>query len=246
MAAPAPKFDDGEDFGLRIGVFGAALNPVHSLDSNGVEAVRRYDLSAFSAGAGLEVDARNLGPVAVRAGYTIAFLSDLTSDEVPGAGGAGGFQHNAYARVGMPFSLWGLQLTPEVGYHLGIFDFDAVLANQQEQVVFLSTQSHAGTLGFRVQAVLLDGVILDADAAGLLGITQETPRDLGDAGLTVGFSGQLGLRILLTDSLSLLARYAANYRSTSYSGTAQLDETITEATLTDIAHGLLAGVAIDL
>ncbi len=231
--------------GLRVALYGSALNPIHSLDSNGVAGIRRYDLSAAAPGTGLEVEVQNLGPLAIRLGYSIAFLNDVTSDDVPGTGSAGGLQHDAYWRLGWPLTVAGVQLTPEVGYHLGMFDFDSILAGQQ-QVVFLSTQSHTGTVGLRAQALLLDGLVLDVDAGGMLGVTQESPRSLGDAGLTVGFVGQVGVRYYLNDELSIMGRYVANYRSTGYTGQAQLDPTITDATLVDVTHGLLAGVAFDL
>ena len=235
---------DATDGDVRIAVFGAALNPVHSLDSNGVEAIRRYDLSAASAGASLEVEVPRLGPLSGRVGYTIAFLNGLTNDDADGAG-AGGMQHDVYARLGWPVALGGVRLTPEVGYHFGMFDFDSVLLGQQ-QVVFLSTQSHLGLVGLRLQVALLDGLIFDADASGMFGITQETPENLGDAGLTLGVAGQLGARYMLGQRWSIIFRYAINYRSTGYTGEAQLDPTITEATLVDLSHGLLGGVAIDL
>lgn len=245
VSTKAPVEDDDPGVSLRVAVFGAALNPVHSLDSDGANALRRYDLSAFSPGTGLDVEIRNLGPVAIRLGYTIAFLSGVSSDDVPDTGEAGGLQHDAYWRIGVQFDLGGVQLTPELGYHLGMFDFDTVLSGQQ-QVVFLSTQSHAGTAGLRLQAVLLDGFSIDVDAGALLGVTQESPQNLGDPGLTVGFAGQVGGRVALDDTISIVVRYAVNYRTTDYSGEAQLDPSITEATLVDLTHGLLAGVAFDL
>ena len=235
-----------DDSRWRFALFGAALNPIHSLDSNGVNGLRRYDLAAFSPGTAVEIEARNLGPIDLRLGYTIAFLSGVEADNIPDTGQASGMQHEAYFRAGLPLAFSGVVITPELGYHFGMFDFDTILDGQLQQVVFLSTQSHLGTLGARLQAVLLDGVILDFDVGGLLGVTAETPRDLGEAGLTLGFFGQVGARIALGDALSLLVRYAANYRTTGYTGVAELDPTITEATLTDIAHGLLAGVAFDL
>ena len=231
--------------GLEVTVFGAALNPVHSLDSNGVPGFRRYDLSALAAGTGFEVEARDLGPIDVRLGYTIAFLSGLSSEEAPGAGEAGGMQHDAFVRVGLPFDLGRLRLAPEIGYHFGMFDFDEVLS-QQQVLVFLSTQSHVATVGLRAQFALREGWSIDADASGLFGVTQESPQDLGEAGLTFGFAGQAGTRVDVADGIRVVARYAVNYRSTAYSGQAQLDSTITEATLVDLTHGLLAGVAFDL
>ena len=241
----APVLKDDGGFKLRLAVFGAALNPLHSLDSNGVAAVRRYDLTALSPGAALEVEALNVGPMNLRAGYTIAFMSGVDTDDFPNLGTAAGMQHDAYLRVGLPVMLGGILLTPEVGYHFGFFDFDSLLAGQN-LIVFLSTQSHTGSAGLRMQAALSEDVIIDADASALVGITEESPRELGDSGLTLGVAGQLGLRWMLSDAYSLIARYTVNYRTTSFSGAAQLDSTITEATLVDLSHGLLAGLAIDL
>ena len=235
----------GQGVGVRVAAFGAFLNPVHSLDSNGVDRIRRYDLSAASPGAGIEVEIPRLGPLGLRLGYALGFLSGVAADDEPGTGEAGGMQHDAFVRAGWPFMLGGVQLTPELGYHFGMFDFDTILAGQN-QVVFLSTQSHLGSLGLRLQSVLLDGLILDGDAAALVGITQESPRELGDAGITVGVAAQLGFRYIVASAWSLVLRYGVNYRSTGYTGEAQLDPTITEATLTDLSHGVLAGVAIDL
>ena len=222
-----------------------ALNPVHSLDSNGVDRLRRYDLSALSPGGGIDLEVRQLGPVNVRLAYTIAFMSGLSSDDTPGTGEAGGMQHNLYTRVGLPFWIGRVEVTPELGYHFGMLDFDQVLAGQR-QVVFLSTMSHAGTLGVRTQAVLLDDLIFDADIGALVGMTEASPAEVGDGGLTLGFAGQVGARYVIGESMSIVAKYAVNYRTTDYTGPGTLDPTITEATLVDISHGLLAGVAFDL
>lgn len=227
---------------IRIGasVFGAALLPLHSLDSDGVDAVRRYDVSSFTPGTGVEISLPELGPISLRANYVIGFLVGVEPENAP-AVAVTGTQHDAALRIGFPVDAGSVLLTPEVGYAFGMFSFGSLLPGRVG-TTFLSTQTHAGTAGARVQAFVTPSVMLEGDASVLLGFTSEGPLTLGDSGMTFGGVAAAGVQIAVADNIGIMARYALNYRTTSYSGQGTLDETIGEATLVDFTHGALAGM----
>lgn len=228
------------ELAIEGSVFGAALLPVHSLDSNGAGPTRRYDVSALAPGTGIDLTVSKLGPLAIRVTYIAALLTGVSPEENPNIG-VGGFQQDASLSIGFPIDVGAARVTPAVGYALGIFDFDALLPGQSG-ITFVSTQTHAGTAGARAQYFATKDVRLEGDANLMVGVTSEGPAKLGQAGLTFGGIASAGVSYYVGEALALTARYALNYRTTSYSGAAGLDETITDATLVDFTHGALIGM----
>lgn len=226
---------------IDASVFAAALLPIHSLDSNGQEAIRRYDVSSFSPGTGVDITVSELGPMSVRASYVIAFLVGVTPEALPNYA-IGGMQQDVNVRLGVPLEASGVSITPEVGYALGMFDIDALLPGQSG-VTFVSSQTHAGTAGLRLRYFATRDLLLDGDANALVGVTSEGPATLGDAGLTFGGLATVGAHYFVTDTVAVMARYGLSYRRTSYSGMGTLDASIGEATLTDLTHGALVGMS---
>ena len=221
-------------------VVGAAAMPLQRFDSNGVRATRRYDLSAFAPATGFEVQITDLGPLSMRGNYQIGFLSGVTPEGRDDAA-ISGFQQDASLRIGVPLVAGDLLVTPEFGYAFGMFEVDAVIPGQL-LVTFVSTQSHAVVAGGRLQYLASPSLMLEADLGLMGGLTVAGPMGLGDAGPTLGGSATVGLTWFLTEGLGFIARYGGRYRRTGFSGQAELDPTITEATLTDLSHGVSLGV----
>jgi hypothetical protein len=238
---PGPKEDGG--IGIFAAAFGAALNPIHSLDSNSPNGYRTYEVSSFSGGAAVEIGVSDLGPIALRAGYQFAAVTGVSPENKPNVG-VSGFMHDAQLRVGLPLVVGPLLITPELGYQFGMFDFEPQLPGTP--ALILSTISHTGTAGGRFQFFATSSLLLELDGAFVFGITSEGPSRLGDAGFTMGFLGAAGAQILITEMISVLVRYHASFRSTPYTGPAQFDRSIGEATLTDVSHGALVGVGFTI
>jgi uncharacterized protein YgiM (DUF1202 family) len=222
--------------------FGAALNPIHSLTTNSPNGYRTYDVSAFSGGAAVELGVTDLGPIALRLGYQFVAVTGVSPETNP-AVAASGYQHDAQLRVGYPLAAGPLLVTPELGYYFGMFDFDQNLPTTGAR--FISSMSHLGSAGARFQIFATRSVMLELDGAFLFGGTFESLVRLGNSGFTLGFLGAAGAQFLITDMISVVARYHASYRSTPYTGAA-FDTTISKATLTDVTHGLLLGVAFSI
>ncbi len=237
----SPPRETPTTLAIDASVFGAALLPLHSLQSNGEAATRRYDVSAFAPGTGIDVTFSQLGPLAVRATYLVAFLVGVSPEANPNIG-VGGLSQDASVSIGLPVDVGAGRITPSVGYALGIFDFDALLPGQAG-ITFISTQTHAGTAGARAHYYATRDLRLEGDANVLVGVTSEGPLTLGDAGLTFGGIAYAGATYFLSDTLALTARYALNYRTTSYSGVGTLDPTINDASLVDFTHGALIGMS---
>lgn len=228
-------------FAIDAAVFAAGLLPLHSLQSNGEAPTRRYDVSALAPGTGVDITLSELGPIAVRATYLIAFLVGVSPEGNPNIA-VGGLSQDASLSIGLPIDTGAARITPAIGYALGIFDFDALLPGQSG-ITFVSTQTHAGTAGARAHYFATRDLRLEGDANVLVGVTSEGPATLGQAGLTFGGIAYAGLTYFLSDSLALSARYALNYRTTSYSGAGTLDATIDDAKLVDFTHGALIGMS---
>ncbi len=240
VEAPGPTFEQSAGVNMVAAVFGAALAPVHSLSTNSPNGYRSYDLSSFSGGAALEVGINDLGPISLRVGYQFAAVAGLSPEANPNRV-LSGFQHDAQLRVGLPLAAGPALFTPELGYAFGLFDFDVNLPGTPAQ--FLSTLSNTGLAGIRMQVFAARSVLLELEASFLFGATSEGPAQLGDAGFTLGTIVSGGAQFLITDLISVVARYHLNYRRTPYKGPATFDSTIGEATLTDLSHGLMLGVA---
>lgn len=237
-----PGGDDDGGIHLIAAVYGAALAPVHSMSSNSPNGYRSYDLSSFSGGAAVEVGLTDLGPMALRLGYQFAMLSGISPENNENVA-VSGFQHDAQLRIGLPLAAGPLLITPELGYAFGLFDFDAALPGTVAQ--FVSTTTNVGLGGLRLQFFASASVLLDLEASFLFGVTAEGPQRLGDAGFTMGTIAGAGAQFLVSDLMSIGLRYHVNYRSTPFTGPAPFDNTIGEATLTDLSHGVLLGVGFN-
>jgi SH3-like domain-containing protein len=237
----------GAGVAVTAAVFGGALVPTHSLDTDAPAGRRRYDLTAVSPSTGVELEFMDLGPLSGRLAYTTSFIFGV--DAGVGAS-AGGNQHDLYARAGLPVPLGPVTVTPELGYHFGMFDFDSVLADAPRNVTLLSTTTHAGTLGARATWFVTPYFMLEADVGGMVGGTSAGPRKLGaSGGLAAGGYGAVGGQYFFGDFVGLMFRYSANIHRASWSQAdelepaTRLDPAITEGSLTDITHGLMAGLS---
>ncbi|MCB9653168.1 MAG: hypothetical protein H6729_03410 [Deltaproteobacteria bacterium] len=241
---------------LDIRAFGLAMRPSHRFDSDGVDATRRYQLSSFAPGAGLEVGVGRLGPIALSAGYALTFVLPTGPGGEGGDNKARGIEQEAFFRVGLPIDLGpSLTLTPSLGYFFGEFNFEPALPNAAA-VQFLSTDTHAGSLGLRLAYDTNEtnetnetngGLEIRADLHGLIGLTIESPYNLGRAGPGLGATMSAGAGYRLGAGMGVFAEYALTYRRVHYAGAADvdpLDPTITTATLVDLTHGLRVGVSI--
>ena len=133
-----------------------------------------------------------------------------------------------------------------MGYSFGWFDFDSLLPDDPNVFTIVSNQSHQGAAGLRAHWMAARSIMLEGEAAFLLGATFETPRDLGKNGLALGVEGGLAAHFLFDDSMALVARYLLRFRQTGFSGENELDATLTEATLTELSHGLVLGLSFVL
>lgn len=230
----------GVGVALTAAVFAGALVPTHSLDSDGINARRRYDVTAVSPSTGIELEMMDLGPLSARIGYTTTFITGVEAD---GGLAAGGNQHDLVVRTGLPIEVGPAVVTPEIGYRFAMFDFDSVLADQPLNVTFLSTTAHVGTLGARFRWFLDRSFMIEADGGAAIGTTSLSPRPLESGGTTFGAYGSLGAQVFFGDIMGLTMRYIVDWRRASYTGGGQLDPTITEGTVTDLSHGLMAGLS---
>ncbi len=229
---------------LATHAFIGALLPIHKLDSNGIPAIRRYEMQTVSGAAQVEAQVTDLGPITARFSYTFALLTGIAEEAAPNAT-AGGSQQEILLRVGLPFDFDGYVLTPELGYGLSIFDVDVALKGARN-ITFISNQVHTVNLGARVQTIWQKDILLEGSGAFHLGGTQTLPGNLGAAGLTVGGDALVGAQWLLDETIGIGFRYLFSLRTTDFSGSTTLDPTITEATLLDLTHGLMLGASISL
>ncbi len=241
VVAPAPPAET--PIGITASIFVAALAPIHRLSSNGIAATRRYDLAALAPGTGLELQVTDLGPVSARLSYVLGFLAGVQPEGA--AIDTGGMQHDVSIRLGMPLASGDLLITPELGYHASWFDYDLGYAGGPG-IVFVSSHAHGGILGARLQYLLSQALMFEADAGGLVGLTLEQPLGLGDGGFTFGAQGSAGVQYLFTDGIGMTLRYVFYFRSVSFTGQALLDPSITDATLSAINQGALVGVTFAL
>ncbi len=231
----------GVGVALTAAVFAGALQPIHSLDSNANGGRRRYTLSALAPAVGIDVEVTDLGPLAVRMGYTFAFLNGVAPENVNQ--GATGQQHDINLRLGLPLAAGPMLITPELGYSMAIFEFSAALPDNPGIPTIVSNTGHLATVGTRFQVFVSDSVMLEADGGLLVGATQERPRDLGANGISLGGQGSVGLQYFMSDLMGLTVRYGGSYRTTSYDGASNLDSSLTQAKTTDASHGLLLGLS---
>lgn len=236
--------------GLEIEARVLALGslPNHELDSNGTLGIRRYTVSSFSAGGHVEMIAGPIGDVRVRLGYSFVLLSGLETAAANGQASPltlSGQEHDATLIFGYPIELGALTFTPEGGYAFSLYAMSPTLPGSNVPQ-FFSLHSHTGRVGAALELDVTEELRLEVDAAALVGTTIEYPFDLGGAGLTIGAAGGAGVRFALAAGLAALLRWDLSYRRAPYSGAAQIDPTITEASLTRFGNGFSAGVALTL
>ncbi|MBI2375818.1 MAG: hypothetical protein HYV07_17630 [Deltaproteobacteria bacterium] len=239
-ALPEPSPRAGLALEARL-LAGPAL-PAHSLDSNATAGQRRYDITALAPVARIEVLARPLGLLA-RVSYGFEVLAGLATEAAPN-NKIGARSHEARMRLGVPIEV-GFELTPELGYAFRMVDIDpafpGTLGGQ-----FVSARSHLGTLGAGARIGLAEGLSLDLELSGALGVTEEYPFDLGRPSLSAGFFGALGFAYALTDSVGMIVRWDARFVTTSFEGVTPFDETMTSASLAALDQALLVGASFAL
>lgn len=225
-------------------VFGAALAPVHSLRSDGALPELTYDLTALAAGGGAEIQIADLGPMALRVGYQFGFLTGLKAEDNE-AIALSGTQHDVVARVGIDFQVGTLIIRPELGYALGLFQFDERLptGEGQNERRFISSTTQSGVAGVQLEWFLTPSFALEVDGAAQVGFTFEYPEEvrLGTPDLMIGGLASIGGQFLVGDNVGVVVKYSANYRKTNFTGPSALHQSIVNSTLTDFSHGLLVG-----
>lgn len=229
---------------LTASALGAALFPMQRLDSDGVRGIRRYDLQALSAGAAVDLQLTDLGPITARMGGILGVLSGLAANE--GEGSSGGSLASLVLRAGLPLSLGTTVLTPEVGYAFDATDLDVAPPGGREPT-FVSSQVHAGLAGARLQVPVSEAILLEGDLAATLGVVSSRPGTLGaSGGLAFGAKASVGAQYLFDAAFGLVARYVAEGFTADFSGTGSLDPTITRATLGELRQALLFGASYAL
>lgn len=230
--------------GLSITVagFAGAAVPSHSLDSNGAEGIRRYGITAMGGAA--RVEARVGGgvlPVAIRAGYGFGFLTGLEAEG--DAGSIGGMSHEIHGAIELPLQVGErTRLSPELGYVFLDYGLDPALPGA-EVGQFFSSQSHLVSAGLGLLHRLPSDIGLLARVAFVGGASDSYPFDLGDPGFSVGAFGTLAGYLPLGRTVDLVLRYDLRFRTGGFSGQSAVDDTISEATLSDFVNGLSAGVS---
>ncbi|MBK8013233.1 MAG: hypothetical protein IPK13_17990 [Deltaproteobacteria bacterium] len=238
--------DETRGLAVEIRAFGLAARPSHRFDSDGADATRRYQLSSFAPGAGLEVGIGRVGPIALRAGYSLMFVLP-TGPDGDADNKARGIEQEAFLRVGLPIDFGShLSLVPSVGYIFAEFNFEPALPNATT-VQFLSTDTHAASLGALLNYETDTGLQLRAEIHGFMGITIESPYNLGRAGPGLGVTMSAGAGYRFDALVGVFFEYALTYRYAHYVGAAEvdpLDPTISTATLADFTQGVHLGVSM--
>ncbi len=232
--------------GLRLTIagFAGAAVPSHSLSSNGADAIRRYDITAMGGAARVEARLEGVLPISGRVGYGLGFLTGLEAEGQ--AGSIGGMSHEISAALELPLSVGArTRIAPELGYMFLDYGLDTALPGA-EVGQFFSTQSHLVTAGLGLFHRFADDIGLEARAAFLGGASDSYPFHLGAPGFSVGALATLAGYLPLSESFELVLRYDLRFRSGGFTGASALDETITEATLSDFVNGLSAGVSWSL
>lgn len=231
-----------------IGLSGSGLVGVvvltHQLDSNAELGRRRYELFALSPALAVRFELDALGPVVLRAGYLFALLYGVSPENID-AVGLGQLQQGIF-RAGLPLDLGPVHVTPELGYSFGWFDFDSLFTDDPQTSNVVASKSHMAAAGARARWTATRSVMVEAEAALLLGVTLDVPRDLGENGLAYGFEGAIGARWSRDDTFGLVGHYLVKWHRTGFRGPSALDPTLTEATLTDLAHGFVLGISFVL
>jgi hypothetical protein len=137
-------------------------------------------------------------------------------------------------------------VSPEAGYAFDATDLDVALPGARS-ATFVSTATHVGLIGARVQRPIGAQLLLEADFAFALGATTPSPGSLGaSGGLAVGGRASVGGYFMFDAAWGLLARYAVAGFSADFSGTGTLDPSIGRATLGELRQSLLLGAAYSL
>jgi uncharacterized protein YraI len=214
--------------------------PAQGLDSNGLAAYRRYDVSAFAGTARVEAKAAPLGPLSARLAFGFTMLAGIAPEAQPD-NTIGGQQLEGRLVFGVPLGV----ITPELGYYFGSTTIDPAIAGAPA-AQFESTVTHGASIGASADFALSAPLYLEVELAALVGTTTEDPVDIGEPGLTFGALAGLGIGFAVGDAVDLLLRWNLRYQSTPFTGPSIIDPSITEATLTALDNSILAGVAFAL
>lgn len=229
---------------LAATVLGGLSAPSQTFDSDGAQAIRRYDLSSLSGAVAFELQLTDLGPFTARLQAVFGGVQGLATNENPDQS-AGGTTAAMDLRASWPIDLGGLVLSPELGYAFDQTNLDIALPGGR-QATFVSSQRHSAIVGARGQASLGKAWLVEADLAFSVGSFGTRPGTLGSAGPGFGGRGQLGLQYLFDEMWGITARYRLQVETASFSGAGSFDSSITEARLTELRHGVLAGLSFAL
>lgn len=228
---------------VRLAAYGGTFIPLLRLASNGASGLRRYNLTALSAGAGVDAQLYGLGSFTARVHYGFGLVQADAQDQA--ATVIGGTSNVVYAMLGWAISTGIGTITPELGYAFESTDVDSNLPDSG--VVFISSQTNAGLAGFRYQTALSNRLYFEANAAFLAGPTTTAPVVLGvDGGLAIGGQGGFGLEYVLSDSFGINFQYRATGWSAEFTGLSGLDDTISQAIITEIRQSILLGISYGL
>ena len=237
----------GESSGITLvlGAAGGAYVPMLNLDSDGQLGTRRYEVSALSGGAAVDIQVLGLGPLSLRGNGVLGLISGLTAEE-ESSESVGGSALALSAKLGWPIQLGATFLTPELGYAFDSTNLDNSFPDSGD-IVFLSSETHSGLAGLRYQMTFGRAFLIEADLSVMVGTTSTGPRSLGsEGGLALGGRGALGLNYVMSENIGMAVQYRFDGYSASWSGPSTLDETITEATLSEIRQALLLGLTLAL
>ena len=220
--------------------------PQLSLDSDGDDFFRRYNIQATAPTMRIKATTTSLKPVSISFEYDFTYLAGLSSTLAENTSTAR--TQTVHLSVGWPVVFDSFGVMPRAGIFFNEADVDPILPGDpiDSGGTFFSQQTNAATLGINVQTNLTDDISLQIDAGTRLGTTQESPFDLGEADLTIGFDTSISARYALTDDLAILAQAHGMYQNSPYSGGSVYDQSITEASLTWLSAALHIGAVFAL
>ena len=200
--------------------------------SNGVLNLVSYNAEALSGGGHIGLQISGLGPITARGAYTIAFFSGVDLGE---RGQGATTHHLIEARLGLPLRFGSFIVGPELGYQLGLNNWD----NLDPNAAFLTaTEHHQGIAAARLQWILSSSLVLDLNAGVGFGSVTPNPGPIGSGGEAVSFVGSAGVNWALSQTWAAGLSYKLDTWATSFTGQTQVDPGVTAVNLSETKHFL--------
>ncbi|MEE2904759.1 MAG: hypothetical protein VYC39_20690, partial [Myxococcota bacterium] len=220
--------------------------PFLSLDSDGEDFFRRYDIQATAPTLRIKATTTSLKPLSLSFEYNYTYLAGLGADLAEKTATAR--TQRAHVSIGWPLAIDEIWVMPRIGFLFNEADVDPILPEDpiDSGGTFFSQQTKAATLGMNAQTNITKDLSIQIDAGAILGTTKESPFDLGSADLTVGFDLSVATRYAITDDLALFGQVLGMYQTSPFSGGSEYDFSITEAALTWFTASMHVGAVFAL